>query len=197
MLAGVLNQQLSLTLKEIEMFNTADQIAALNQMVTINKANLEAAFNFANTILAGTERLLNLQLNAAEDVLVENANALVTAKDPKDLSALRAAFEANLEKTLSYSRSVYEAAVETRSELVKIVEGRVAQFNNNLVEALEKALKSAPAGSEPAVSALRSGIAAANSAYAAISKAAKQAGEMAEANIAAATQAASKKKPNP
>lgn len=179
------------------MFNTADQIAALNQMVTINKANLEAAFNFANTILAGTERLLNLQLNAAEDVLVENANALVTAKDPKDLSALRAAFEANLEKTLSYSRSVYEAAVETRSELVKIVEGRVAQFNNNLVEALEKALKSTPAGSELAVSALRSGIVAANSAYAAISKAAKQAGEMAEANIAAATQAASKKKPNP
>ncbi|MGH7274162.1 MAG: phasin family protein [Nitrospiria bacterium] len=179
------------------MINPTDQIAALNQLVEINKANLEAAFNFANAILEGAERLLNLQLNAAKDALTENANALVTAKDSKDLSALQTAFEANLEKTLSYSRSVYEAAVETRSELAKIVEGRVGEFNKTLVEAFEKALKSTPAGSEPAVRALRSAIATANSAYAAISKAAKQAAEMADAKIAAATQAASKKKPTP
>lgn len=170
-----------------------EQMAALNQLVAINKANIEAAFNFANASLGGAERLLNLQLGTAKDTLAESASALMNAKDPKDLSALQGAFEANVEKTLGYSRSVYDVATQTRSELTKIVEGRVAEFNKNLVGALENALKSAPAGSEPAVNAIRSAIAAANSAYESMAKAAKQAADVAEANISAAVASAKKK----
>lgn len=176
------------------MINPNEQMAALNQLIAVNKANIEAAFNFANASLEGAERLLNLQLGTAKDALAESASALMKAKDPKDLSALQATFEANVEKTLTYSRSVYDVATQTRGELTKIVEGRVAEFNKNLVTALENALKSAPAGSEPAVNAIRSAIAAANSAYDSMAKAAKQATDVAEANIASAV-ASAKKKP--
>jgi hypothetical protein len=49
------------------------------------------------------------------------------------------------------------------------------------------AAKNGPAGTELAVSAIKSALAAANSAYDNISKATKQATEMAEANLATVT----------
>ena len=62
-------------------------------------------------------------------------------------------------------------------------------------------MKNAPAGSENAVALVKSAMAAANNAYESVSKAAKQAADVAEANFTAvtntamkATQAASKTK---
>ena len=54
---------------------------------------------------------------------------------------------------------------------------------------LDKASKSAPAGSDVAVAAVKSAIAAATSAFDNMNKAAKQVSEIAEANVAAATNA--------
>ena len=54
---------------------------------------------------------------------------------------------------------------------------------------LDKYAKNAPAGSDVAIAAVKSALAAANSAYDSFAKVAKQATEIAEANIAAATAA--------
>jgi hypothetical protein len=62
------------------------------------------------------------------------------------------------------------------------------------VSALDKFAKNAPAGSDVAVAAVKSALAAANSAYDSLTKVAKQATEIAEANIAAATAAVGKEK---
>ena len=69
-------------------------------------------------------------------------------------------------------------------------ERRVAEWNENFVSLLDKVSKNAPAGSDVAVAAVKSMLAAANSAYDNFTKVAKQATEIAEANVAAATETA-------
>lgn len=160
------------------MIKPAEQLAALNQ------ANVETVLGFTNAILEGTERLINLQLSTAKDVLAENAKtarALLGAKDVQELLAMQtSAFEPNLDKTLAYMRSVLEVANQTQAEMTKLVESRFGELNLNLVTVLDRLVKTAPTGSEAAMAAVRSAMAAANSAYDTMSKAAKQAAELAE-----------------
>jgi hypothetical protein len=95
-----------------------------------------------------------------------------------------------LEKATSYVRSVYDVAVATQSEMNRLVEEQVAEFNKQMVTGLDKIVKTAPAGSEVAVAAVKSTMTAVNSAYDSFSKSAKQMAEISQANIeAAATQA--------
>jgi hypothetical protein len=98
------------------------------------------------------------------------------------------------EKAADYTRRVYEIATQTQEALSHVVEAQVAELNKNLGLALDEAVKTAPAGSDLAVNALRSVISAANSAYDSMSKAAKQASEIAEANLAVAAAAVTPKK---
>ena len=67
------------------------------------------------------------------------------------------------------------------------MEEQVAEFNKQVVTGLDKVVKSAPAGSEVAVAAVKSAITAVNSAYDNLSKSAKQFTEMTQANVEAAT----------
>jgi hypothetical protein len=75
----------------------------------------------------------------------------------------------------------------------KFFETRFADLNKNLTAALDKAVKSAPAGSDVAVAAVKSALAAANQAYDAFSKATKQVTEATEATITAASTTTKKK----
>jgi hypothetical protein len=95
-----------------------------------------------------------------------------------------------IEKALAYSRGLYEVVSQTQGELAKFFEAQAAEFNKNLVGLLDKVSKNAPAGSDAAVAAVKSALAATTSAYESFNKVAKQAAEIAEANFAAATTAA-------
>jgi phasin family protein len=163
------------------------------QMSSANKANVETLLTIANTAFASAERLAALNLNTARVLLedaVGTAKALMSAKDPQELIAMQSTLaQPSLEKAVAYSRSVYEIATQTQEELGKVFEGQFAELNKNVSTALDKAAKNAPAGSDVAVAAVKSAIAAANSAYDSMTKAAKQVAEMTEANVAAATSA--------
>lgn len=169
------------------MFTTPEQLA------TANKANVEAMLTLANTAFASAERFAALNLNTARAVLedsVNNAKTLLGAKDLQEVISLQATLaQPSVEKAVAYSRSVYEISAQTQEELSKLVEAQFAEVNKNVASSLDKAAKSAPAGSDVAVAAVKSAIAAANSAYDTMSKAAKQVAEIAEANVAAATNA--------
>lgn len=169
------------------MFAMPDQFAASN------KANIESALTVANSAFASVERLAALNLNVARSLLEEsiaNTKALLGAKDVQELMNLQTSFAQPLvEKAVAYNRSVYEIATQSQEEASKLVEGQIAELNKNLATALDKAAKSAPAGSDVAVAAVKSAIAAANSAFDSVSKAAKQVAEMTEANVTAATNA--------
>jgi len=120
-----------------------------------------------------------------------NARALAGAKDVQELISLQTSFaQPAIEKAVAYSKSVYEVATQSNAELSKLAEKRVAEWNENFVSLLDKAAKNAPAGSDVAVTAMKQMIAAANSAYDNMTKVAKQATEIAEANVAAATETA-------
>ena len=163
------------------------------QLATANKANVEAMLTLANTAFASAERFAALNLNTARAVLedsVNNAKALLGAKDLQEVISLQATLaQPSVEKAVAYSRSVYEISAQTQEEFSKLVEAQFAEVNKNVASTLDKAAKSAPAGSDVAVAAVKSAIAAANSAYDTMSKAAKQVAEIAEANVAAATNA--------
>ena len=163
------------------------------QFVTSNKAYVESLLTIANTAFASAERFAALNLNTARAVLedsVASAKSLMSIKDAQELLGTQSTLaKPTLEKFVAYSRSVYEIGSQTQEELTKVFEAQYGELNKNIGSALDKAAKSAPAGSDVAISAVKSAIAAANSAYDSINKAAKQVAEIAEANVAAATNA--------
>ena len=167
--------------------------ATTEQFASANKATVETLLTVANTAFASAERLAALNLNTARAMLedsVANAKALLGVKDVQQLIAMQTTLaQPAVEKAVAYSRSVYEIATQTQEELSKVVEGQFSEMNKNVATALDKAAKNAPAGSDVAVAAVKSAIAAANSAYDSMTKAAKQVAETAEANVAAATTA--------
>src|SRR6266581_3536299 len=176
------------TFTEMIMNFTPEQIASTN------KAGIEAVLGLAHTQFAAFERLSALYFNATKAAFEEgvgHAKALLNAKDPQEYLNLNAAVtQPTMEKAIAYSRSLYEVAAQTNGELAKFLEAQAAEFNKNLVGLLDKVSKNAPAGSDVAVAAVKSALAAASSAYDSFNKVAKQATEIAEANFAAATSTA-------
>jgi phasin family protein len=170
------------------MYVTPEQIQAAN------KANVEAFLAVANAQFAAFEKLANLQASAVKNAFedsIANTRALLGAKDVQEFISLQSAFaQPAVEKAIAYSKSVYEVATGANAELSKVAERRVAEWNENFATLLDKVSKNAPAGSDVAVAAVKSMLAAANSAYDNLNKVAKQATEIAEANVAAATETA-------
>lgn len=162
-------------------------------VVAAGKAGSETLMAVVNTTFAGVERLAALNLNTARNVLeigAKNAKSALAVKDPKELVSLQASLaQPTLEGVISYGRSVYEIIGDTSGELVKMFDAQLADLNKSVTSAIDKASKSAPAGTEAAFGAVKQALAAANSAYAGMTKAAKQVTELTEANVAAATAA--------
>ncbi len=164
------------------------------QLIAMNKANLEAAMRFAGVAIEGAERMIDLQLKAAKSAFadgLESAKALAAVKDIQQLAALKDNMaQPSLEKATAYAKGMYDVATETQAEFGKLVEAQVSQFNKEVVTGLDKLVKNAPAGSEVGVAALKSGIAAVNSAYDNLAKVAKQFTQATQSNMeAVATQA--------
>jgi phasin family protein len=165
------------------MYQTPDQLLALN------KANLEVAARFAGVALQGAERLLDLQLKAAKSAFadsIENAKAFAAVKDMQEFAALKDnVAQPSIEKATAYAKSVYDVATATQAEFGKLVEEQFADVNKQVVTTLDKLVKTAPAGSEVGIAAIKSGIAAVNSAYDNLSKVAKQFTEATQSNLEA------------
>ena len=162
---------------------------APEQLVALNKANLEVAMKFAGVAIHGAERILDLQLKAAKSAFadgVENAKTLAAIKDVKELATLKDELaQPAIEKATAYAKGVYDVTAATQAEFGKLVEEQVAEYNKQVVATLDKLVKTAPAGSEVGIAALKSGIAAVNSAYDNLSKVAKQFADATQSNIEA------------
>ena len=166
------------------------------QFAAANKAAVDSLLSVANTALASAERIANLNLEATRALVedsVSGAKALMGAKDVKEALSIQASLaQPNVEKGIAYSRSIYEISAQTQEELTKMVEAQFGDFQKSVAGLLEKAAKSAPAGSGVAVAAVQSAIAAANSTFDNMRQTAKQMTSMAQSNIATATTAAAK-----
>jgi phasin family protein len=162
------------------------------QIQATNKANVETLLAVANAQFAAFEKLANINASAVKSAFedsIANTRALLGAKDVQEFVTLQNAFaQPAIEKAIAYSKSVYEVATEANSEFSKVTERRVAEWNENFVTLLDQVSKNAPAGSDVAVAAVKSMLTAGNAAYGNLTKVVKQATEIAEANVAAASE---------
>lgn len=166
------------------------------QFTAAYQQNLETLFALSQTAFAGVEKFVALNLNVAKANLQDSQNKareVMSVKDPQELLAWNASqLQPAAEKAVAYSRLMYDIASSTQAEFSKVAEAQLAEANARFVAMIDAAAKNAPAGSETAVAIMKSAVAAANSAYDTLSKATKQAVEVAEANMTAATNAAVK-----
>ena len=172
----------------------------VEQVLASHKANVETLFGLTSKAFEGVEKLVELNLTATRSALSEaseQAQSLLSAKDPQELLALQSAlFQPLAEKAVSYNRHLYDIASGTSAEFGKAFESQAADAQKKFVGLVDNAAKNAPAGSETAVAVVKSAVAAANNALESIQKSVKQATELAESNFnAVATQAVSAGKP--
>ena len=172
------------------------------QVLAAQKANVETLLGLTAKAFEGVEKIVELNLSASKAALAESgesAKALLSVKDAQEFLALQSSLLQPLaEKTAAYSRHLYEIAQGTSSEFTKAFEAQAAEAQQKFVGLVDSAAKNAPAGSETAVTMLKSAVSAANNALETVQKAVKQATDVAEANFnavaATATKPASKKR---
>jgi phasin family protein len=163
----------------------------IESLAEVNKAGYNNAVKLAALSLDKFERLAKLNLSTAKTALadgVENANAIAGVKDIPSLLAMNAELtEAGVQGVLGYSRGVYGIAAEVQSEFSAFAEEAWAAYTKEVTAWVDKASKNAPAGSDTAVNALKSTVAATTAAFDQFSKATKEVASFADASMRAAT----------
>jgi len=165
------------------------------QIAAVTKAQVEGATKFATFGLETTEKFVEFQLKFAKAAFgdaVSTAKSMSEIKDPAAIPDIKASVEPAVQKMTAYAKGLYELSTASQLAFSKLVEEQMNTVNQQMVSMLDNAAKNGPAGTEIAVSAIKQAMAAANSAYDNLSKATKQATEIAEANLATVTD--SKKK---
>ena len=168
-----------------------------NPLSEIGRAAAEASARATRISMDSAERAINVQLEYAKGALKQatiNARAVAQVKDVQELVALRTRIAENtLENIMGYSRSLYEVASEAQSEYSRLAEERMARFQQAMAEGVDQAAKAAPAGSDVAVAALKSQLAAATAAFDTFTKAARSLASYADAGVTASRPAKSRK----
>lgn len=167
------------------MFTTPDQYSSLH------KTSIDMMHTATVASMAGFEKLASLNMQAARasfEETTEMMKSLLEVKDAKSFSDLTAtSLQPASEKVSAYAKHCYEIASETGGELARLLEKQMADGNKQLFAAIDSMARNAPAGSEGVMTLVKSAVSAANTAFDQVSRATKQAVEMAEANMAAAS----------
>jgi len=166
------------------MYNPSEQITELG------KANVASAIKLASLSIDKAEKLVNLNLNAAKLALaqgVEGAQAAASVKDVQELFALRAKIaELGVQSALGYSRTLYELSSEAQTEFSALAEETWNMYTRGVATWVERASQSAPAGSDAAINAFKSTLAASTAAFDQFQKVTRQVASLADASYRAA-----------
>jgi phasin family protein len=159
------------------------------QLAALSKSQLDAVLKAAALAANNAEKLADLQLKSGKAAYEDTVKAVRQVAAMKDVTEFAnyatAAMQPAWEKAAAYAKSAFEMVAAAQAEYAALLEEQVADLNKNMVVTLDAALKSAPAGSEGAVAAVKSAVHSANTVYESMIKAAKEVGSIAEANIAA------------
>ena len=165
-------------------------MANANPLSDIGRATMDAAARATRISMDSAERAMNVQLEYAKGAVKQatlTARAVSQAKDVQELMALRSRIAENtLENLVGYSRSLNDVASEAQSEYSRLAEERMARFQQAVTETVDQAARSAPAGGDVAVAAIKSQLAAATAAFDSFTKAAKHMSSFTDAGVRAA-----------
>ncbi|HUL96171.1 MAG TPA: phasin family protein [Usitatibacter sp.] len=160
---------------------------AANPLSQITTVAVDSAARLTRISMDSAERAIAVNLEYAKgalDKVTQDARALTQARDMQELLAVRTRIaESTLESMMGFSRSLYEIAAETQSELGKLAEERMSSFQQSVTDTVDQASKSAPAGSDVALAAIKSSLAATSAAFDSFNKAAKRAATLADAGM--------------
>ena len=163
------------------------------EVLESQKVALESLMTFQTSVFAGFEKLVDLNLKVMKASIEESsqkAHDAMGIKDAQEVVALSSSMvQPSAEKAMAYSRHVYDIVTGVQADLSKLAEGKLAESQKSMHEAVEQFTRNAPQGSESAVAMLKSSMAQAGAAYDSMTKAAKQAAEVAEKNVTAAANA--------
>ncbi|WP_028534194.1 phasin family protein [Paludibacterium yongneupense] len=168
-------------------------VAANEQFSKLSANGFESALRFAQIALDSTERVVKLHLELSKQSLEDNVKAareLAGASDPQEaFSRLNKLTTQSLEKVVSNSRNLYDIVSQTQSQLTKLTEENLGSLNKTFLSNIETLGQNAPAGTDAAVNAFKSGIAAAAAAVNSLTRAAQQVAEFTDTSVKAATSA--------
>jgi len=166
------------------------------QVLNSQKAAIEALVSIQGSMFGGFEKLVDLNLKAIKatlDEVSEKSQQVAGVKDAQEAVAMTSSLvQPSAEKAMAYGKHVYDIVSSVQADLAKLGEAHLTEGKKHMHDAIDQLTQHAPAGSESAVAMLKSGLAQANTAFDSMTKAAKQAAEVAEKNLAAATSATMK-----
>jgi phasin family protein len=152
--------------------------------------SVDAAFSLTQQVFQCFEKLVELNQQAVKATVAESGQAWQSAmsgKTPVELWVQQAnAVRPVAERALSYNRQVLEIATHTQVEFLKFFKARFEHHNAKLQELVDGVARHAPAGSEAAVTVMKSTVSSANLAYNTVLKATEQAIAMAQRSQPAA-----------
>ena len=152
-------------------------------------ANVETLLAVAAVQFSAFEKLAAIHRMALQSTLedsIANAQRLLGAKNLLDVAMLQASFgQRAVDKTLGYAKDLHEVATAANAELSRVAEGCAAPWSPNLAPLLDDPSTSAIAatGLEPVAHAMLD-TSDPTDAKKDVTKVAKQAKEIAEANVA-------------
>ena len=166
----------------------------IEQLTAAQKANAEVMTALMRTAFNGLERLTALNMAASREFFnntVSNAQQLLSAKDANTVAKLNSELaQPNVDKLMSYSRSVYDLVSEMQKEITGVMEAQYSTFTKNAESVVEKAKASAPVGGDVFAATMQSMLGASTKAFDQMTSMAKQLSDIAEANLQAASNVA-------
>ncbi|KVC58988.1 phasin family protein [Burkholderia stagnalis] len=158
------------------------------------RANLEAVYGLAGTMLEGVGKLAELNARYTRSALEGAWVAVQNAIDkPQDWTAVQGSIAAPAaEKLQSYSREFLGIVSSTQAEVLRVAQAGGDAYVQRIQAFVEDATRNASSGPEAAVAAWNSAIVAANTLYQTLGNTGQQAVEVARSNFDVAVAAASK-----
>ncbi|NMG44001.1 TIGR01841 family phasin [Aromatoleum toluvorans] len=129
------------------------------QFNEIQKKNFEAAMRLAQMSIENSQRIMELQVATAKSLFeegVQNAKALSSAKDPKEVLELRSQYtQSATEKMLACAREMAELASRTQAEVGKLVGEQLSTGSKDVFESMQKMFSGMPITDQNAMSAIQ------------------------------------------
>lgn len=171
------------------MLSSTEQLA--NTARSQLDSQLQLATAIAESLIDGVEKFAGLNLQAARasfDASVGSAQNLLAAKDPQAFFSMATnPSQPQTDIALTYGRHLSSIASDAHRDLSRAAETQITATSRQMVSLLDNLAKLVPAGSESALSVMKSAIDNASSGFAQLNKSAKVAFDAIESNIQATT----------
>ena len=165
------------------------------QAAVVQRANLDFFFGVASKMLEGEEKLVRLNLDTTKTTLADwyqRMQAGLTEKEGQEVTGLQNALVLpSPEKVTTYERQVAEIVSAMQTQLAEVVNAQYQEANRQVQWFVENVAQNAPVGSEAAIAFLKQGASLANTACETVQTATKEAVDVAQSSLSAATKTGS------